>query len=230
MTTQPSKLAAFGSMWAAALARLQRAPSRLSGLRPAPSASGSQSRSLPISRYTLGEWLNEQGLTGRGVEVGTANGWYAADLLHQWRGEKLYMVDAWRYLEFWDDPMNAEKEEQARRLLGTFEKVYSFGRHAVMIREMSQDAIALFPDGSLDFVYIDADHSYANVVADIASWAPKVKKGGVLAGHDYLDGLARNGAIYGVKSAVDEWAGARGLTVEVIEERPGHEPSWLVRL
>jgi len=185
---------------------------------------------LPSSRYTLGEWLNEQGLIGCGVEVGTYNGWYAADLLHQWRGEKLYMIDAWRYLEYWDDPMNAQKEEQGRRLLNTFESVYKFGRRAVMIREMSEDAVRLFADGSLDFVYIDADHSYAGVLQDILRWAPKVKKGGTLAGHDYLDGPTSNGAVNSVKLTVDEWARRVGLTVSVIEERSGHEPSWLVRL
>ncbi len=42
-----------------------------------------------------------------------------------------------------------------------------------------------FDPGSLDWVFIDADHSYAAVVADIAAWAPKLKPGGLLSGHDY---------------------------------------------
>jgi predicted O-methyltransferase YrrM len=40
-------------------------------------------------------------------------------------------------------------------------------------------------DGSLDFVFIDADHSYEGVKADIEAWDPKVREGGYVIGHDY---------------------------------------------
>lgn len=49
----------------------------------------------------------------------------------------------------------------------------------------SWDAATKFDDNSLDFVFIDADHKYQSVVNDILAWMPKVKIGGVLAGHDY---------------------------------------------
>jgi len=42
-------------------------------------------------------------------------------------------------------------------------------------------------DQSIDLVYIDADHFYASVVADIRAWLPKVKLGGWIGGHDYND-------------------------------------------
>ena len=41
------------------------------------------------------------------------------------------------------------------------------------------------PDESLDFVYIDADHEYASVLADLTAWTPKVKPYGFIGGHDY---------------------------------------------
>lgn len=54
------------------------------------------------------------------------------------------------------------------------------------ILSMSTDAAAdLVPDDSQDFVFIDADHSYEAVAADIARWRPKVREGGWLGGHDY---------------------------------------------
>ncbi len=42
-----------------------------------------------------------------------------------------------------------------------------------------------FPAGSCDMVFLDAQHSEASVAADIAAWWPKVKPGGILAGHDW---------------------------------------------
>jgi hypothetical protein len=54
------------------------------------------------------------------------------------------------------------------------------------LRTTSLEAAERFDDRSLDFVFIDAAHDYDNVLADIRAWRPKVKPGGVLAGHDYL--------------------------------------------
>jgi hypothetical protein len=47
------------------------------------------------------------------------------------------------------------------------------------------DAVKDYPDQSLDFVYIDGNHEFSHVAADIAAWVKKVRRGGILAGHDY---------------------------------------------
>jgi predicted O-methyltransferase YrrM len=49
----------------------------------------------------------------------------------------------------------------------------------------SVEASKTFEDKSVDFVFIDAGHTYEEVVEDIKSWLPKVKKGGFIGGHDY---------------------------------------------
>ena len=51
-------------------------------------------------------------------------------------------------------------------------------------------------DGSLDFVFIDASHEYEHVKADILKWYPKVKNGGVLAGHDCYPNNPEFGGVY----------------------------------
>ncbi len=53
------------------------------------------------------------------------------------------------------------------------------------VRMFSADAAKRYADESLDFVYIDADHTYEALKEDIAAWFPKVKQGGILGGHDY---------------------------------------------
>lgn len=68
----------------------------------------------------------------------------------------------------------------------------------------SVKAAGIFADASLHMVFLDAAHDEASVTRDIAAWLPKVRAGGVIAGHDYRpeDGFP------GVKSAVDAAFGA----------------------
>ena len=73
--------------------------------------------------------------------------------------------------------------------------VENFYKH---LRTTSIEASTLFEDKSLDFVFIDASHTYIDVKNDILAWKPKIKKGGILAGHDYSSGWPE------VVKAVDE--------------------------
>jgi hypothetical protein len=57
--------------------------------------------------------------------------------------------------------------------------------NCTLVRQFSVEAAKAIPDRSLDFVYIDANHRYEYVVADLAAWSPKVKVGGIVSGHDY---------------------------------------------
>ena len=57
--------------------------------------------------------------------------------------------------------------------------------HYTPVKMNSLEAVNLFPNESLDFVFIDASHEYEDVKEDIKAWLPKVKIGGILAGHDY---------------------------------------------
>lgn len=58
---------------------------------------------------------------------------------------------------------------------------------AEFLRMSSMEAVKNIPDGSLDFVFIDAIHLYEYVKEDIEQWLPKVRKGGILAGDDYKE-------------------------------------------
>lgn len=52
------------------------------------------------------------------------------------------------------------------------------------VASTSLDAVKLYPDESLDFVFIDAEHRDHGCLQDIRAWYPKVKPGGTIAGHD----------------------------------------------
>ena len=49
----------------------------------------------------------------------------------------------------------------------------------------SHEAAQHVKDGSMDFVFIDGDHSYENCIEDIRDWTPKVKPNGLICGHDF---------------------------------------------
>lgn len=71
-----------------------------------------------------------------------------------------------------------------------------------IVRLKSVEAALFFPEGFFDLVYIDGDHSYSSVKADIAAWLPTVKRGGLIGGHDYVDDDSRITEIYDVRRAV----------------------------
>lgn len=70
----------------------------------------------------------------------------------------------------------------------------------VPLRMMSAQAGRLFDDQSVDFCFIDGDHTYEAVSEDVRTWFPKIRNGGIIGGHDYVNPLHP-----GVKQAVDEF-------------------------
>ena len=83
---------------------------------------------------------------------------------------------------------------------------------AAIIRLQSQEAALLVDDESIDFCFIDAQHDYFSVMNDVIAWWPKVRIGGILAGHDY------NYLHYGCVYAVDEFARKMNLEIHVTED------------
>ena len=135
------------------------------------------------------------------VELGVWKGHsisYLAKLLKDKKDIKVYAVDIF---EKWD------KNESVKEDVKHINQIYNTNLKNAGVREIisdiksiSWDAANLFKDNSIDFVFIDADHSYESVTKDINSWLPKIKKGGIISGHDYFTSP-------GVKSAVDELLG-----------------------
>ena len=185
------------------------------------------------SRDELPEVLNRRGLVGEGAEIGVKLGRYSEWLLDNWRGARLISIDPWLEdaPESYRDRANVAQDEQDHFHRETVERLARFGDRSVVWRTTSVEAAADVPDGSLDFAYIDARHDYASVLEDLAAWLPKVRPGGIIAGHDYVDGELVQGD-FGVKPAVDEFFGARGIPVHATEGREPAEmfPTWIVEV
>lgn len=140
---------------------------------------------------------------GQMVEVGSWKGQSAVCMAVELENlgkssVKFYCVDTW--LGSQEEAHQKDVYVQTGNLYQLFLANISPVRHLITpIRENSVVAAKLFADHSSEIVFIDACHEYECVKEDIAAWLPKVKPGGILAGHDYIDDFP------GVKKAVDEF-------------------------
>lgn len=179
------------------------------------------------SRHDISNFLNQNDLIGLGVEIGVLRGDFSKSILSNWKGQKLFLIDAWRHIGSNVDLNNGDHIIQLSNIVETFKSVYEFKERATIIRDTSLEASKLFSDNSLDFVYIDAAHDYTNVSKDLDTWLPKVRKGGLICGDDYIDGvMLHNGVtVFEVKRAVDDFAAKHQLTV-VSSSFEGEFPQW----
>jgi predicted O-methyltransferase YrrM len=102
------------------------------------------------------------------------------------------------------------------------ERLTPFNCH--VIRAYSMDAVRWFDDESLDFVYIDANHAYEPFCEDLEAWDKKVRKGGIVSGHDWINGC--NGLAFGVKQRFWEWLEDNPQKKLFILNKRG-SPSWM---
>lgn len=183
------------------------------------------------SREELPVLLNRRGLLGVGAEIGVKSGTYSDLVLQAWHGRKLLSIDPWLEADpgEYHDTANVPQERHEQYMAQALARLEPHGERSEIWRTTSEEATTRVEDRSLDFVYIDARHDYESVREDIELWLPKVRPGGVIAGHDYVDGLFREGE-FGVRRAVDEVFGELGIAVLSTGGKPPRFPSWIVLL
>jgi hypothetical protein len=163
----------------------------------------------------------------RGAEIGVFCGGMSAALLQR-PDLDLLMVDSWEgdgkaYLsESGDWHAKLSRDEQNSFMKIASRAVDFAGCRATIRRVRSRTQARSIGIERLDFVFIDADHSYQGCKADIVAWAPRIKPGGLLCGHDYDN---PDFPEFGVKRAVDEYAATTGRQVEL-----GANLTWFIRL
>jgi hypothetical protein len=151
--------------------------------------------------------LNKLSLS-RGAEIGVAFGGHSEAILQNTGVTKLYAVDSYKHRPEYDDPMNLPQPVFDRLYERTGQRLSAFGDRIQQIRLDSVRAAEQINE-QLDFVYIDGDHSYEGIRADLEAWFPLIREGGIIAGHDY-----GQPAFPGVKAAADQFFKRFGLTVK----------------
>ena len=131
-----------------------------------------------FKRPNLYEVFAELGYT-RGAEVGVASGKNARLMFQTIPDLHMTLVDPWQAYQRYKQDLCDWRYEKAMRILDPYNKT--------ILRMPSIEAAPQVEDGSLDFVYIDGDHRFDAVMLDIILWAPKVRTGGIVAGHDYYE-------------------------------------------
>jgi hypothetical protein len=135
-----------------------------------------------MGRDHLGGLFAELGFS-EGAEIGVYKGIYAEKLFNSIPNLHLNCIDAWQaysgYNVFNTQARAKKLYEEATKRLSKY--------NVTIIRKFSMDALDDFEKRSLDFVYIDANHALPWVMDDICWWSRKVRRGGIVAGHDYWE-------------------------------------------
>ena len=165
------------------------------------------------NREELAKYFAELGFT-KGAEIGVQCGYYSRILLEAIPSLNLLCVDSWsKFLpnDFYED---------AVRNLSAYPG-------CTVLRGASVIVAKMVPDKWLDFVFIDADHSYQSVYEDLQAWVPKVRDGGIVSGHDYF----RKDQI-GVIRAVDKFIEESGYKLNILgwhvsnPVKDSRQPCW----
>lgn len=151
------------------------------------------------SRNQIPFLLQLLNLNGVGVEVGVAYGDFSNIILQYSNLRKLYSVDPWS-----SNLPGFEDKEQAKLAHNkTIEKLAKYGDRSVIIKAQIENIKIV---EQLDFIYIDSSHSYEDTKNQIAMLWPKLRVGGIIAGHDYINGIP-------IQKAVGEFAGSIGKQI-----------------
>ena len=149
------------------------------------------------SRFDL--WV--QLLRGRplecAAEIGVWKGDFAQAILATFSTfTKYYMIDPWAHLPDWNKPFNVNDQ--------TFEEVYAeaLGKtdfaasRRIVLRGRTSAVIDEISDQSLDFAYIDGDHTLRGITLDLIQVLPKIKDGGLIGGDDFVNKPWQHGSAY----------------------------------
>lgn len=149
-----------------------------------------------------------------GAEIGIFKGEFSKLILEKIKPSLFYMIDPWdgNIVSGDKNGNNITQIHGETFYVNHILPEFGFLPNTKILKHYS-DVINLFPDNYLDWVYIDAEHSYFNVKNDLYNCLPKIKKGGIISGHDY-----NNTMFPGVVKAVTELCQNENLSISYLTE------------
>lgn len=169
------------------------------------------------------ERLGVSGQNLVGVEIGVYKGEHAESLFKNLHIQRLFLIDPYELYATYKEGhahYGIDQEPLSSAKQGAFERLAPHAGKISWIFKKSIDALAEIPD-QLDFVYVDGNHEEAFVNSDILSFFPKIRKGGILGGHDFYNGYCREHD--GVIRAVTKFTVKYDLPLQV------ELPDWWVK-
>src|SRR3990167_7250118 len=155
------------------------------------------------SRHDILKFLPAGGVV---AEIGVGDGDFSHSIKMHAKPSKLYLIDCWeeQSKSIYPDDFNVSTELQLKRY-NSVKNMFANDKSIEVLRMYSCNAVALFPDNHFDWVYVDSNHTYAAVKADLEMLIPKDKNGGFICGHDYVLPNEVGGICFGVVPAVNEF-------------------------
>jgi len=164
------------------------------------------------SREELPEFFKQMGYTV-GAEIGVYKGEFTEHFCKA--GLKMFAIDPWH--SYGGSGRSQKLQERQNFLYGHASRLLGKYNDCTIIRKTSMDAVDSFKDNSLDFVYIDGNHSFSHAAEDIQRWAYKVRKGGIVAGHDYYcTDPASSNVVCHVGAVIDAYVRAFGIKIGIL--------------
>ena len=120
------------------------------------------------------------------LEVGVWRGEFAREILRRCDAiQKYYMADPWSNLHDWNKPFNVSPAEFEKTYAEAMQNTEFAASRRVVLKGRTKEVVNEIPDGSLDFAYIDGDHTLRGITIDLIKILPKIKEGGFIGGDDF---------------------------------------------
>lgn len=172
---------------------------------------------LIANRNELLKHLPKNGIV---AELGVDKGLFSQQIIDVCKPKKLHLIDIWSSKRF--------NETKALGVAEKFKDKIDDGS-VVINKKISTEVVNDFHNKYFDWIYIDTDHSYENTLAELKSYATKIKENGFIAGHDFATGNWLRGIKYGVIEAVCEFCVTENWKLVFITADYHEAPSFVIQ-
>jgi len=170
-----------------------------------------------LNRKALLEKMQKESIVG---EIGVDKGEFSKCIFNEVKPRKLHLIDIWGSDRYHDGKFRTVQQ--------TFSSEIEDGDVQIH-RKLSTEAVSDFSDNYFDWIYVDTNHSYETTRDELKLYAPKLKEGGIIAGHDYEQGNWITTYRYGVIEAVHEFCVNNDWELLYLTAEPTENKSFAIR-